>query len=86
METFKSQQALAEQIIAVQVKKWQLDKKNSPYEVLEVLPGASLEMVKHIYRVIALQVHPDANPTRANWANEMMKRLNEAYGQITKER
>ena len=49
---------------------WQPAPRASPYEILEVLPAASLKMIQQIYRVIALQVHPDANPGRAAWANE----------------
>ena len=33
-----------------------------------------------------LQVHPDANPTRPAWANEMMKALNAAYDRVIKEK
>jgi adenylate kinase family enzyme len=46
METFKSQGALAEQIIAAQVKKWQLDKKKKykkpvrPVITISRLPGS----------------------------------------------
>jgi cytidylate kinase len=46
METFKSQEALAEQIIAVQVKKWQLNKKKKykkpirPVITISRLPGS----------------------------------------------
>jgi hypothetical protein len=65
---------------------WKLGSKSSPYEELEVLPNASLRMIQQIYRTIALQVHPDANPTRAAWANEMMKALNAAYDRVIKEK
>jgi hypothetical protein len=68
------------------LQEWRLEAKRSPYEILEVLPSASLKMIQQIYRVIALQVHPDANPSRAAWANEMMKVLNDAYDRIVKER
>jgi len=46
METFKSKEALVEQIIAVQVKKWQLDKKKKyknpirPVITISRLPGS----------------------------------------------
>jgi len=65
---------------------WRLGDKSSPYEELEVLPNASLKMIQQIFRTIALQVHPDANPTRAAWANEMMKALNTAYDRVLKEK
>ena len=65
---------------------WRLGTKSSPYEELEILPNASLRMIQQIYRTIALQVHPDANPTRPAWANEMMKALNAAYDRVIKEK
>ena len=65
---------------------WRLGNKSSPYEELEVLPNASLRMIQQIYRTIALQVHPDANPTRPAWADEMMKALNAAYDRVIKEK
>ena len=65
---------------------WQPRPGASPYEILEVLPAASLKMIQQIYRVIALQVHPDANPGRAAWANEMMKQVNAAYENVLKEK
>jgi hypothetical protein len=68
------------------LEEWKLDPGRSPYETLEVLPDASLKMIQQIYRAIALQVHPDANPGQAEWANEMMKRLNAAYDRIQQEK
>ena len=68
------------------LEEWRLGDKSSPYEELEVLPNASLKMIQQIFRTIALQVHPDANPTRAAWANEMMKALNTAYDRVLKEK
>jgi DEAD/DEAH box helicase domain-containing protein len=68
------------------MEEWKLEPGRSPYETLEVLPEASLKMIQQIYRAIALQVHPDANPGHAEWANEMMKRLNAAYDRILKEK
>jgi DEAD/DEAH box helicase domain-containing protein len=68
------------------LQEWKLEPGQTPYETLEVLPEASLKMIQQIYRAIALQVHPDANPGRTAWANEMMKRLNAAYGEIVEKR
>jgi DEAD/DEAH box helicase domain-containing protein len=65
---------------------WHFEPALRPYEVLEVLPNASLRMIQQVYRVIALQVHPDRNPGKTAWANEMMKILNDAYDRILKER
>lgn len=58
---------------------WQLESALPPYRVLEVQPDASTRMIQGVYRVIAMQVHPDANPNRRAWANEMMKQINAAY-------
>jgi len=65
---------------------WQVPAEAQPYEILEVLPSASLKMTQQVYRVIALHVHPDANPDRTAWANERMKQLNAAYDAIMKEK
>lgn len=65
---------------------WQTRPGAQSYEILEVLPSASLKMIQHIYRVIALHVHPDSNPGKTAWANEMMKQLNLAYDTILKEK
>lgn len=65
---------------------WQSRAGAAPYEILEVLPSASLKMIQQIYRVIALHVHPDTNPDQAAWANEMMKQLNAAYDAIVKDK
>jgi curved DNA-binding protein CbpA len=43
-------------------------------------------MIQQIFRTIALQVHPDANPTRTAWANDMMKALNAAFDRVIKEK
>ena len=65
---------------------WELPGTLSAYQVLEVLPSATLKMVQQVFRVIALQVHPDANPARLEWANEMMKRVNAAYEAVAAEK
>ena len=65
---------------------WQARPGAQPYEILEVLPNASLKMIQQIYRIIALHVHPDANPGKTAWANEMMKQLNAAYEAVMKEK
>ena len=61
---------------------WSLNQRMAPYRVLEVQPDASLKMIQKVYRTIALQVHPDANPERPAWANEMMKHVNAAYDAV----
>ena len=50
------------------------------YEILEVHPKASEEVIGRAYRVLALRYHPDVHPPdRREWADGRMKRLNEAY-------
>ncbi len=68
------------------LKDWQARPTAPPYEVLEITPEASLEMVQKVYRVIAHQVHPDLNPGKTAWANELMKQVNAAYDAIVKEK
>lgn len=65
---------------------WQIRQGANPYEALEVLPSASLKMIQQVYRVIMLHVHPDTNPGKTAWANEMTKRINAAYDLIMKDR
>lgn len=65
---------------------WEINASQSPYQILEVLPAASQRMVQKIYRVIALEIHPDQNPTNKARANEMMKLVNTAYNQIIAEK
>lgn len=51
------------------------------YDVLEVSPKASIEVIERVYRVLAKKYHPDTaadNMSRAE-AEEKMKRINVAY-------
>jgi curved DNA-binding protein CbpA len=50
------------------------------YQVLEIPVVASQEQVARAYRQLARRFHPDLQPPeRREWAEEQMKRLNEAY-------
>lgn len=53
-----------------------------PYTVLGVPPTATLEEVKKRYRQLSMVYHPD----REGGYNEAMKRVNEAYKQILREK
>ncbi len=52
------------------------------YEVLEVMPGASKEVVKAAYRVLAQKYHPDKNSDPS--AVDKMMEINKAYDEILK--
>jgi curved DNA-binding protein CbpA len=52
----------------------------SLYDVLEVSPRASSEVLKAAYRALMGKCHPDRHPEhRRLWAEEMARRLNHAY-------
>lgn len=57
-------------------------KSTDPYAVLGVPPTASLGEVKKRYRQLSMIYHPD----REGGYTEAMKRINQAYEQITKEK
>ena len=59
-----------------------------PYKVLGVSPNASDDEIKKAYRTMSRKYHPDANinnPNKAQ-AEEMFKRVQQAYNQIMKSR
>jgi len=50
------------------------------YEILEVHPQASQEVIKKTYRILALRYHPDkCIPARKRWAEARFKELSEAF-------
>ena len=55
------------------------------YEILEVHPKASQEVIKKAYYVLAKKYHPDSTNLEKNIANEKMQELNEAYGILSNE-
>ncbi len=55
------------------------DLYNDFYMVLGVDPSASNEELQRVYRQRAKEVHPDRNPEKLAWANDQVRRLNEAY-------
>jgi DEAD/DEAH box helicase domain-containing protein len=65
---------------------WRITPAMSPYEVLEVLPSATPRMVSQVYRVIARQVHPDVFMGSKEQATEMMKLVNHAYDQLSRQK
>lgn len=59
-----------------------------PYQVLGVSASASDEEIKKAYRSLSRKYHPDANVNNPNkdQAEEMFKKVQQAYDQIMKER
>ena len=56
------------------------------YEILEVSPNASKEIIDKAYRTLAKKYHPDANSIdKKQWAEEKFKKINEAYEVISNE-
>jgi curved DNA-binding protein CbpA len=54
------------------------------YDILEVSPSASKEVIEKAYRVLAKKYHPDLNPPELReQAEETMKLLNNAYEVIS---
>ncbi len=49
------------------------------YQILGVSPSATPEEIKHAFRKLALETHPDRNPGNKE-AEERFKKINEAYG------
>ena len=59
-----------------------------PYQVLGVSRSASDEEIKKAYRSLSRKYHPDANVNNPNkdQAEEMFKKVQQAYDQVMKER
>jgi len=53
------------------------------YEILEVHPKASAEVIKKAYQALARKYHPDlVEPSKRRWAEQRMQALNEAYATL----
>jgi len=55
------------------------------YEILGVARNATLEMIKKAYRRLALLWHPDKNPDNQDEAEEMFRKISEAYTALSDE-
>lgn len=50
------------------------------YEILEVSPNASYEVIEKAYRTLAKKYHPDINSNNnINWSEDKFKELTESY-------
>lgn len=49
------------------------------YDLLDVLPNASPQEIKKAYRLLAIKLHPDKNPTDTENAQKNFQKLQEAY-------
>lgn len=49
------------------------------YEILEVHPKASYEVIKKAYQALAMKYHPDTTKLDKNMANKKMAEINEAF-------
>lgn len=56
------------------------------YEILQVSPKASKQIIDKAYKTLAKTYHPDANPPeKKEWAEEQFKKINSAYEIISDE-
>lgn len=50
------------------------------YEILELSPNASKEIIDKAYKTLAKKYHPDLHPEeKKNWAEQQFKKINQAY-------
>jgi len=51
------------------------------YDILEVAPHSSAEVIKNAYRALAKKCHPDLQPdvNAKQWSESTFKTLTEAY-------
>ena len=66
------------------------DELADPHEVLGVSTSASWDEITHAHRRLAKQCHPDvmvgATPQEQSAADERMRRVNQAYNQLQRQR
>ena len=55
------------------------------YEILEVSVNASQEVIKNAYRALIKKYHPDSYTGNKQYAEEMIKKINEAYETLSDE-
>lgn len=55
------------------------------YEILEVSINASQEVIKNAYRALIKKYHPDSYTGNKQYAEEMIKKINEAYETLSDE-
>eukprot|EP01065_Artemidia_motanka_P030743 TRINITY_DN36830_c0_g1_i1.p1 TRINITY_DN36830_c0_g1~~TRINITY_DN36830_c0_g1_i1.p1 ORF type:complete len:235 (+),score=76.59 TRINITY_DN36830_c0_g1_i1:53-706(+) len=69
---------------ALAQRRWASDvPKIDPYEIMDVEPGASIEVIKEQYRELVKENHPDLNP---HADPHKLAEINEAYALLMRER
>lgn len=58
--------------------------KNTSYDILGITPNASVDEIKKAFRLKALKLHPDRNPTNREGATRDMAIINAAYEDISR--
>jgi ATP-dependent helicase YprA (DUF1998 family) len=65
-------------------EEWQFPAEWTAYQILHVDQEASKRLTHSAYKTVVLNVHPDRNRERAEWANEAAKRVNAAWEAVQK--
>lgn len=56
-----------------------MDKSKDYYSILGVVPSSDFEVIKAVYKALALKYHPDRNKDNISKAGMRMAEINEAY-------
>jgi len=56
------------------------------YKILGIPNNSNIEEIKRAYRNLVLKYHPDKNLDNKVWATEKVKKINEAYEMLTKQK
>ncbi|MDD4067118.1 MAG: DnaJ domain-containing protein [Clostridia bacterium] len=59
--------------------------ENNLYEILEVSPNASTEVIEKAYKTLAKKYHPDTYKADKRYASSMIKKINNAYDILSNE-
>jgi hypothetical protein len=56
------------------------------YKTLHLNPGCTNDEITKSFKKLALKYHPDKNPGKIEWANQIMSQINSAYSLIMSKR